>query len=81
MAAGELDPNHIPNLNKTAPTDDFGPFPQWKDPKKIVTIDPWGHLVTDVFGNYLKKVRLLIMLIMINTCIYVKLSSNNNIFV
>ena len=28
VAAGELDPNHIPNLNKTAPTDDFGPFPQ-----------------------------------------------------
>eukprot|EP01036_Dinobryon_divergens_P027308 gene27308-36052_t len=59
VAAGELDPNHIPNLNKTAPTDDFGPFPQWKDPKKIVTIDPWGHLVTDVFSNYLTKACLL----------------------
>lgn len=34
---------------------EFGPFDSWKDPKRIVTIDPWGHLVTSVFADYLKK--------------------------
>lgn len=55
VAAGELSPSHIPNLNKTSPTFKIGPFPQWSDPKRIVTIDPWGHMVTDVFAPYFKK--------------------------
>jgi GTP cyclohydrolase II len=55
VAAGELNPSHIPNLNKTAPTDDFGPFPAWENPKSLVTIDPWGHLVTNVFAPYYDK--------------------------
>lgn len=55
VAAGELNPKHIPNLNTTAPTDDLGPFPTWKDPKKIVTIDPWGGIITSAFDMYLKK--------------------------
>lgn len=55
VAAGELNPLHIPNLGTTFPTDKFGPFQSWKNPKSLVTIDPWGHLVTDVFSDYLKK--------------------------
>ena len=55
VAAGELDPNHIPNLDNTAPTCQIGPFKQWKDPKTLVTIDPWGHLVTSVFKPYYDK--------------------------
>jgi len=55
VAAGELDPKHIPNLRTTAPTDDIGPFPTWKDPKKIVALDPWGHVITSAFDMYLKK--------------------------
>lgn len=55
VACGALDPSHVPNLHKTAPTHAFGPFPSWKDPKKLVTIDPWGHLVTSCFENYFKK--------------------------
>ena len=55
VAAGELDPKHIPNLKTTAPTDDIGPFPTWKDPKKIVALDPWGHVITSAFEPYLKK--------------------------
>eukprot|EP01031_Cornospumella_fuschlensis_P025473 gene25473-30755_t len=55
VASGELNPDHIPNLKTTDPTHDFGPFPSWKDPKKIVTIDPWGHMVTNVFAPYFKK--------------------------
>jgi GTP cyclohydrolase II len=55
VAAGELNPAHIPNLNTTFPTDTFGPFASWKDPKKLVTIDPWGHMTTDVYKDYLAK--------------------------
>lgn len=55
VAAGELDPTHIPNLNTTQPTDEFGPFPSWTNPKGIVTIDPWGHMTTSVFSEYYKK--------------------------
>jgi len=55
VAAGELDPYHIPNLNTTAPTDLMDVQPSWVDPKRLVTIDPWGHMVTDVFAAYYKK--------------------------
>jgi GTP cyclohydrolase II len=55
VAAGELNPSHIPNLNTTFPTDTFGPHASWTNEKSLVTIDPWGHLVTDKFQDYLKK--------------------------
>ncbi len=55
VACGELDPLFKPNLNTTAPTNDFGPFSSWKDPKKLVAIDPWGHMVTSIFAPYYKK--------------------------
>ena len=28
----------------------IGPYPQWGDPGKIVSLDPWGALVADVFA-------------------------------
>lgn len=55
VAAGELNPAHIPNLAQTAPVFDIGPFPSWKDPKSIVTIDPWGGCVTSAFHEYYAK--------------------------
>lgn len=55
VAAGELAPKFIPNLKTTAPTNDFGPFPAWKDPKKLVAIDPWGHMVTSCFKEHYQK--------------------------
>lgn len=55
VACGELNPQHIPNLNNTEPTYDFGPFPTWYDPKKLATIDPWGHKISEVFAPYLAK--------------------------
>ena len=55
VAAGALDPTFIPDLMNTAPVHQFGPFPSWKDPKAIVTMDPWGHMVTSVFLDYLKR--------------------------
>ena len=55
IAAKALDPHHVPDLTNTAPTDSIGPYPQWHDPERIVSIDPYGHLVQDVFADYLKQ--------------------------
>ncbi len=51
VAAGSLDPLHKPDLTNTAPAMKLGPFDQWTDPKKIVSLDPWGHLVGAEFSE------------------------------
>ncbi|HYZ65059.1 MAG TPA: GTP cyclohydrolase II [Acetobacteraceae bacterium] len=53
VAAGQLDPAHRPDLTNTRPAVAIGPFPQWTDPDAIVSLDPWGHLVTEVFADEL----------------------------
>ena len=37
VAAGSLDPVHVPDLTDTSPVRAIGPHPQWADPKKIVS--------------------------------------------
>ena len=49
VAAGSLDPVHVPDLTDTAPTAPIGPHAQWGDATKIVSLDPYGHLVSEVF--------------------------------
>ncbi len=53
VAAGALSRQHKADLTNTAPTDVIGPYPQWSDPAKIVSLDPWGALVADVFASEL----------------------------
>jgi GTP cyclohydrolase II len=55
VAAGALDPSRRPDLTDTAPAEAFGPHPQWADPERIVSIDPFGALVADVFKDYLQS--------------------------
>jgi len=55
VAAGNLDPLHKPDLTNTAPAMTIGPFPQWNDPQKIVSMDPWGHMVGQVFNEYIEQ--------------------------
>ena len=50
VATGELSPRHRPDLTGAAPPAGFGPFPQWSEGSRIVTLDPWGHLVGQVFA-------------------------------
>jgi GTP cyclohydrolase II len=45
----------IPRLTDTAPTDRIGPYPQWADPARIVSLDPFGGVVADVFADYLAQ--------------------------
>jgi GTP cyclohydrolase II len=49
VSSGALAPGARPDLTDTSPVVSFGPFPQWGDPAKIVSLDPWGHLVADAF--------------------------------
>src|SRR5262249_45197578 len=42
VSAGALDPDRRPDLTNTHPAADIGPFPQWSDPRTIVSLDPWG---------------------------------------
>jgi GTP cyclohydrolase II len=55
VAAGALDPMKKPDLTNTAPTHAIGPFPQWFDAEKIVSLDPFGGVVSDVFRPYFEK--------------------------
>ncbi|MGI9475636.1 MAG: GTP cyclohydrolase II [Hyphomicrobiaceae bacterium] len=55
VASGTLDPIHRPDLTNTDPTDEIGPFPQWSDPEKIVSLDPYGHLVTKAFASEIEQ--------------------------
>lgn len=49
VSAGALNPSVRPDLTDTAPAVPFGPFPQWSDPAKIVSLDPWGAVVAEAF--------------------------------
>jgi GTP cyclohydrolase II len=53
VAAGALKREHRADLTNTAPTDLIGPYPQWTDPGKIVSLDPWGAEVADVYAQEL----------------------------
>jgi GTP cyclohydrolase II len=55
VAAGQLDPLHKSDLTNTTPAEPIGPFPQWSDPKKIVSIDPYGHMVADAFKDLIAE--------------------------
>ena len=50
VAAGNLERGHRADLTDTAPTDRIGPHPQWADPSRIVSIDPWGAQVAEVYA-------------------------------
>ncbi|MFN4087479.1 MAG: GTP cyclohydrolase II [Alphaproteobacteria bacterium] len=54
IAAGQLDPVHRPDLTNTAPAVPVGPHPAWGDPERIVSLDPWGHMVSDAFAEQLR---------------------------
>lgn len=51
VAASVLDPEHKPDLTNTTPPINIGPHPQWGQLDKIVSIDPWGHKVAEVFKD------------------------------
>ncbi|ABE43895.1 GTP cyclohydrolase II [Polaromonas sp. JS666] len=50
IASGALSRQHRADLTNTSPTDLIGPYPQWSEPGRIVSLDPWGAAVADVFS-------------------------------
>lgn len=56
IACGALGANHRPDFTNTEPPVTIGPHPQWSDsPKRIVSMDPYGHLVQQEFRQYLER--------------------------
>jgi GTP cyclohydrolase II len=55
VASGALDPSHQADLTNTRPTKQIGPFPSWSDPDRIVSLDPYGHMVGEVFADVLAQ--------------------------
>jgi GTP cyclohydrolase II len=49
VSSGALNPIARPDLKDTSPLFEIGPHPQWCERSKIVSLDPWGHRVTDDF--------------------------------
>ena len=58
IAMGTLDPSHKPDYSKTEPAVPVPPQPAWSDPRKIVSFDPWGHLVPEVYRRELEALGL-----------------------
>ena len=42
IASGRFPSKHKPDLANTHSPTPIGPHPQWRDPRKIVSLDPWG---------------------------------------
>src|SRR5437773_1466935 len=55
IAINDLKVDHKPDFTNTGPAANIGPFPQWSDPKKIVSMDPLGHLAPWLFNEMISK--------------------------
>ncbi len=55
VATRALSRDHRPDLTDTAPAVRILPSAQWADPRKIVSLDPWGHLVGEVFADEIRR--------------------------
>ena len=55
IAMGSLNPTHKPDYSNTEPPVSIPPNPAWYDPTKIVSMDPWGHLVPTVFHKEIEE--------------------------
>ncbi|OYU47348.1 MAG: hypothetical protein CFE31_16335 [Rhizobiales bacterium PAR1] len=51
VSAGVLNPQVRSDFTNTHPVVNIGPYPQWADPGKIVSLDPYGHRVTEIFAR------------------------------
>ena len=57
IAAGQLAAGHRPDLTDTKPAEAIGPFPQWEGTEQIVSLDPWGHMTSEVFAEHIAAGR------------------------
>ncbi|RMZ83631.1 hypothetical protein DV738_g864, partial [Chaetothyriales sp. CBS 135597] len=55
VASANLDLEHRPDFTNTEPAAQIGPFPAWGDRRKIVAMDPFGHLAPWLFSDLIKS--------------------------
>ncbi|KAI9716296.1 MAG: Uracil-regulated protein 1 [Chrysothrix sp. TS-e1954] len=56
VASKNLNLDHRPDFTNTEPAVSIGPFLEtWGDPKKIVAMDPWGHLAPWLFKDMIEN--------------------------
>lgn len=55
VASKNLDVDHKPDFTNSEPAVNLGPFPQWADAKKIVSLDPLGHLSPWLFDSMVRN--------------------------
>lgn len=55
IASGKFPSLHRPDLHNTESPVKIGPYPQWSDKNKIVTLDPWGLDPQNNFSPLFKK--------------------------
>jgi hypothetical protein len=71
---GSLSPTHKPDYSMTEPPVDIPPNKAWFDSSKIVSFDPWGHLVPQVFRKEIEELGLDIRPSIAVTKAHIKLS-------
>ncbi|KAL9611309.1 MAG: hypothetical protein Q9167_004033 [Letrouitia subvulpina] len=55
VASNEVTVDHKPDFTNTEPAASVGPFPQWADARKIVSMDPFGHLEPWLFADIIRN--------------------------
>ncbi|KAL2211943.1 hypothetical protein CC79DRAFT_1265972 [Sarocladium strictum] len=55
VASKEITVDHRPDFTNTEPAVNIGPFPAWGDRKKIVAMDPWGHVAPWTFSDSMAR--------------------------
>ena len=55
IASGALQANHRADLTNTSPVVHIGPHPSWADANKIVSLDPFGAIVGEVYTSFYEE--------------------------
>ncbi|MCB9091531.1 MAG: GTP cyclohydrolase II [Halobacteriovoraceae bacterium] len=55
IAAGHFPVDHKADLANTEATNPIGPYDSWKDPEKIVSLDPWGAMINEHFLDLIRS--------------------------
>ena len=74
IAMGSLSPTHKPDYSMTEPPVDVPPNERWFNSSSIVSFDPWGHLVPQVFRKEIQELGLDIRPSIAITKAHIKLS-------
>jgi GTP cyclohydrolase II len=55
VASGALAPGYRPDFTNTAPAETIGPHASWAEADNIVSLDPFGAVVCQVFADFYSK--------------------------